>query len=105
METRVNVTSAQLLAELLRARRSGTRPDGAYRTKELKKALGWSMDSVRDALWELKGTGVVECIHISVETLSGKNQMIPHYRIKDGEEIEQLVELMLDGKDKEISHD
>lgn len=105
METRVNVTSVQLLAELLQARRGGTRPDGAFRTKELKKILGWSIDSVRDALLELKTAGVVECVHISVETLSEKNQAIPHYRIKDGEDIEQLVERMLESRNKENDND
>jgi DNA-binding GntR family transcriptional regulator len=94
-EETVEITKAQLLAELLRAKRKGEKPEGALRTRDLSKILGWKRDVVRDALGELKEAGVIESVMVTVVTLDEKRQPIPHYRLIDGDETDKLVSELL----------
>ncbi|MHC4542941.1 MAG: hypothetical protein ACYSYL_00240 [Planctomycetota bacterium] len=88
------VTRSQLLAELLEAKRSTSRPEGALRTKTLKKQLGMSLERVRDMLAELKEEGLVEAVQIHMRVLDDKVQPIVHYRIPDSVSEEELLELL-----------
>lgn len=89
-----DVTRADLLAELLEARRSGQRPEGALRTRDLKVQLGFSVERVRALLEELKEEGLVEVVRVYMQVLDNKNQPVTHYRIPDSVSTEELLELL-----------
>ena len=99
----LRVTSAELLTELLLAKRDSTKPMGALRTTEIKDRLGWSMENVRRFLLELKEEGIIEVVKVRIMTLDDKAQPTPHYRIKDGAEVEELVERMIEQRNGDRS--
>lgn len=85
---RVEVTEGELVQALRQAQTVDSDDRGAMTTRELRKALGWGADRVREHLHELSAGGRLEVVKVWRMQLDGVTRRTTGYRLTDNNRVE-----------------